>query len=50
MIINIFSVYLVPLLKYINHNVLLQECKLDIDAAAYEKNIYANMSKPSDKK
>ena len=40
----------VPLLKDINHPALLQEWKLNIDAAAYEKNIYANISKPSDKK
>ena len=37
MIINIFSAYFVPLLKYINHPSLLKECKLNIDAAAYEK-------------
>ena len=50
MTINIFSAYVVPLLKYINHPALLQEWKLNIDAAAYEKYIDANMSKPSDKK
>ena len=50
MIINIFSEYFLPLLKYINHLELHQEWKLNINAAAYEKNIYANLSKPSDKK
>ena len=50
MIINIFSAYVLPLLKYINHPVLLQEQKLNTDAAAYDKNIDANMSKPYDKK
>ena len=50
MIINIFSAYVVPLLKYINHPALLQEWKINLDATAYERNIDANMSKPSDKK
>ena len=50
MIIKIFSAYVVPLLKYINHPALLQEWKLNLDAAEYEKNINANLSKPSDKK
>ena len=50
MIINIFSAYVVPLLKYINHPAFLQEWKLNLDAAAYEKNIDANLSKTSDKK
>ena len=50
MVINFFSAYAVPLLKDINHPALLQECKLNTDDAAYERNIYANMSKPSKKK
>ena len=50
MIINIFSAYAVTLLKYINHPEFLQEQKLNPDAAAHERNIYSNMSKPSDKK
>ena len=50
MIVKIFSAYVVPLLKDINHPALLQEWKLNIDATAYENNIYANISKPSDKK
>ena len=36
MIINIFSAYVVPLLKDINHPALLQEQKLNIDTAEYE--------------
>ena len=39
-----------PLLKDINNTVLLQEWKLNIDAVAYEKQIDANVFKPSDKK
>ena len=50
MIIIIFSAYFVPLLKHINNPVLLQEWKLNLGDSAYEKNIDANMSKPSDKK
>ena len=49
-IINIFSAYVAPLLKYINHPVLLQECKRNIGAAAYEINIDASLYKPSLKK
>ena len=49
MIINIFSVYVVPLLKYINHPELLQVWKLNLDDASYGNNIDSNMSKPSDK-
>ena len=36
-IINIFSEYVEPLLKYINHPALLQEWKLNLDATYYEK-------------
>ena len=50
MIINTFSAYVVPLLKYINHPALLQKWKPNLDAASYEKNIDANMSKPSKNK
>ena len=50
MIINIFSAYVAPLLKDTNHPALLQECKVNLDAVAYERNIDANMSKHSDKK
>ena len=49
-IINIFNAYVVPLLKDINHIELLQEWKLNLDAASYKRNTYANMSKPYDKK
>ena len=37
MITNIFSTYVVPLLKDINHPTFLQEWKVNLDAAAYEK-------------
>ena len=36
MVIKIFSAYVEPLLKYINHPALLQEWKLNLDAAEYE--------------
>ena len=47
MIINIFSEYVLPLLKDINHPELLQEWKINPDAEAYGKNIDANLSKRS---
>ena len=50
MIIIIFSSYVVPLLKYINHPALLQKWRLNIDSTAYENNIEDNVFKPSDKK
>ena len=37
MIMNIFSEYVVPPLKYINNPALLQDWKLNLDAVAYEK-------------
>ena len=46
-IINIFSVYVVILLKDMNHPALLQEWKLNLDAAAYQININSYMSKTS---
>ena len=49
-IINIFSAYVVSLLKDINDTALLQQRKLNIDAEAYEKHIGAVVSKPYDKK
>ena len=49
MIINIFGAYVIPLLKYINHTALIQEWKLNLDTAAYERNIDAKMSKSSEK-
>ena len=50
MIINIFSAYVVPLLKDINYPSLLQEWKINLDAAVNEINIDVNMSKSYDKK
>ena len=50
MIIKIFSAYIVPLLKDINHPALLLEWKLYLDAAAYENDIDDNIFKPSYKK
>ena len=46
MIINIFSAYVLPLLKDVIHRAFLQEWKINLDAAAYEKNIDPNLSKP----
>ena len=46
---RLFSTYVIPQIKEINRPEIIQEWKLDIDAAEYEK----NMSKshvPSDKK
>ena len=48
--INIFSAYVVTMLKYINNPAFLQERNINLDAEAYKRNIDANMSKPSDKK
>ena len=50
MIIKIFSAYAVPLLKYINYPELIQEWKLNLDAASCEKNIDDNLYRTSDKK
>ena len=47
---TIFNTYVTPQIKEINHLEFLQEWKLNIDAAEYEKNIKANMYKPSEKK
>ena len=49
-IINIFSASVEPLITEINHTALLQEWRLNIDAAEYERNIDANKYKPSEKK
>ena len=49
-IINIFSAYVLSLLKDINHPALLQEWKLNLNAAAYEIDIDAKIYKFSDKK
>ena len=45
----IFSTYVKPQIKEINHPALLQEWRLNIDAADYEQNIYANLYKPMKK-
>ena len=50
MIINIVSAYVETLLKDINHPVLFQEWKLNIDSAEYKRNIDDNLYKPSKKK
>ena len=46
--IDILSAYFVPLLKDINDPTMLLEWKINLNAALYLKNIYSNMSKPSD--
>ena len=43
---NIFNTYVTPKIKEINHPVFLQEWKLNIDSAEYERNIAANIHKP----
>ena len=48
-IINIFTAYVEPLIKEINYPEFLKEWRLNIDAAQYEINIYANLYKPSEK-
>ena len=47
---TIFNAYVTPQIKEINHPAFLQEWKLNIDAAEYEKNMEVNMYKPSEKK
>ena len=47
MIIKIFSQYVEPLLEDINHPELLQEWKVNIYAEDYERNVDANLYKPS---
>ena len=47
--ITIFSAYVAPKIKEIHHPALIQEWKLNLDAAEYENNMKANMYKPSDK-
>ena len=47
---SIFSTNVEPLLNDINNPALLQEWKLNIGAAEYEKQIDANLYKPSLKK
>ena len=47
---TIFNTYVTPQIKEINRTEFLQEWKLNIDVAEYEKNMAANMYKPSEKK
>ena len=47
--ITIISTYVTPQIKEINHPALLQEWKLNLDAAKYEKYMKANMYEPSEK-
>ena len=47
---NIFSTYVEPLLNDINNPELIQEWKLNLDAAAYERQIDADVYKPPVKK
>ena len=44
-IINIFSLYIEPLIKEINYPELLQEWKLNLDSTDYKQNIDANLYK-----
>ena len=48
--VTIFSTYVTPEIKEINHPELLQEWKLNLYAAKYETKMKANMYKPSGKK
>ena len=43
----IFNTYVTPQIKEINHPSFLQEWKLNIDAAEYERNMAANIYKLS---
>ena len=47
---TIFNTYVTPQIKEINHPAFLQEWKLNIDAAEYERNMAANMYNTSQKK
>ena len=46
--INIFSTYVTTQIKEINHPAIIQEWKLNIDAAKYERNMAENY-RPSGK-
>ena len=46
----IFNTFVTPQIKEINHPAFLQEWKLNIDTAEYEKNMKAIMYKPYEKK
>ena len=45
---NIFSTYVTPQMKEINHPAIIQEWKLNIDASDYERNMAENY-RPSEK-
>ena len=45
---NLFSTYVTPQIKEINHPEILKEWKLNIDAAEYERNMAENY-RPSEK-
>ena len=47
---TIFNTYATLQIKEINHPAFLQVWNLNLDAAEYEKNMKANMYKPSEKK
>ena len=46
---KLFSTYVTPQIKEINHPAIIQEWKLNIDAAEYERNMAENY-RPCDKK
>ena len=47
---ELFHKYHIPLLKYIDHPVLITECKQNIDSSAYERYINKEIKLPSKKK
>ena len=47
---NIFSKYAEPLLDGINNPALVQECKINLDASLYEKQLDDKVDRTSDKK
>ena len=48
--ITIFNAYVASQIEEVHHPALLQEWKLNLDAAEYERNIDADLHKPSEKK
>ena len=49
-IYDLFVEYLVPIMENIDHPELIEELKQNLDAAAYEKNLYKYVKLPSTKK
>ena len=47
--ITILSTYVTPQIKEIHHPALLQEWKINLDAAEYEKYMKSKMYKPYEK-